>query len=143
MEKYLEILMDVATGLGVEIVEANLINNDKLELSIGRLDYAPVDLETVSLAANAFAEALDFNLELDVGSAGAEREIESDMFHTLEGQYVLVKFTNPMLGADYVEGTVKSVDDEAVHVEYRQMHALKTIEIPQDNIAYLRLAVKV
>ena len=142
MEKYLTVLMDVATQLELEIVEANLINNDKLELSIGRLDYAPVDLETVSLAANAFAEALDHNLELDVGSAGAEREIEAEQFNTLKGQYVLVKFTNPMLGADYVEGRVLEVGD-SMSVQYQQMHALKTIEIPLDNIAYLRLAVKV
>ena len=135
--------MDVAKDLNVEIVEARLVNNDKLELSIGRLDYAPVDLETVSLAANAFAEALDFNLELDVGSAGAEREIEASQFSTLKGQYVLVKFKNPMQGADYVEGVVNSVDETIINIEYRQLHALKKIDIPLENIAFLRLAVKV
>ena len=142
MEKYLTVLMDVASGLELEIVDANLINNDKLELSIARLDYAPVDLETVSLAANAFAEALDYNVELDVGSAGAEREIEADQFNTLKGQYVLVKFVNPMLGADYVEGRVLESED-SISLQYQQMHALKTIDIPLDNIAFLRLAVKV
>ena len=143
MEKYLEILMDVAANLNLEIVSADFINNDKLELGIARLDFAPVDLETVSLAANAFAEALDYSIELDVGSAGAEREIDPEHFNTLEGQYVLIKFANPLLGADYVEGDVVTVDDKNIVIRYRQMHALKTVEVPLDNIAYLRLAVKV
>ncbi len=143
MEKYLTLLMEVAKDFDVEIVEANLVNNEKLELSIGRIDYGPVSLETVSIVANAFAEALDHSLELDVGSAGAEREIDTELFHTLTGQYVLVKFKNPVLGADYVEGNVEAIGSDHMTLAYRQMHALKKVDIELENIAFLRLAVKV
>lgn len=143
MEEYLKLLMPVAEGLGLEIVEANFINSDLLELSIARLDFTPLNVDAVGEAAEAFGLAIDWAVGLDVGSAGAEREIEPENFKTLTDQYVLVKFKNPILNADYVEGNVVSVDDEKIVVSYRQKHALKNVEIALENISYLRLAVKV
>ena len=143
MEVYLSKIMDVATSLGLEIVEANLVSKDMLELSIARIDYSPVDLDTVSEAAAAFGEALDYSVGLDVSSAGAERVIKPDEYHTLKDQYVLVKFVNPIKNADYVEGVVMDVNEDFMVIQYRQLHASKTIEINLDNISFTRLAVKV
>ncbi|NLL74577.1 MAG: ribosome assembly cofactor RimP [Erysipelothrix sp.] len=142
MEEYLKLLMPVAESLGLEIVDANLINKDLLELGLARLDFKPLNIDAVGEAAEAFGIAIDWAVGLDVGSAGAERMIEPENYSSLVDQYVLVKFKNPLLDADYVEGSVLSCTDETIVVAYRQKHALKNIEIPVENIAYLRLAVK-
>ena len=128
MEKYLNVLMPIATELGLEIVEANLVSRDLLELSISRLDFGTTDLDTV---------------RLDVGSAGAERLVRPEHYHSLLDQYILIKFKNPIKNADYVEGLVLELSDSAIRISYRQMHATKEIEIDLENIDYLRLAVKV
>ena len=143
MEKYLNVLMPVANELGLEIVEANLVSRDLLELSISRLDFGTIDLDTVRLAAEKFGEAINFDIGLDVGSAGAERLVRPEHYHSLLNQYVLIKFKNPIKNADYVEGLVLELLDNAIRVSYRQMHATKEIEIDLENIDYLRLAVKV
>lgn len=142
MEKYLELLMPVAAELGLEIVDVNFAQKDVLEISIGRLDYQPITIEAVSEAAERFGEAVDWEISLDVGSAGAERVIEPESYTSLVSQYVLVKFKNPLLDADYVEGVVKSVNDDVIVVAYRQKTALKSVDIPRDNVRYIRLAVK-
>lgn len=142
MEKYLELLMPVAQELGLEIVNVDFVNNDVLEVSIGRLDYLPITIEAVSEAAERFGEAIDWAISLDVGSAGAERVIDPENYSTLESQYVLVKFKNPLLDADYVEGIVKAINEDVVVVAYRQKTALKSIDIPLDNVRFIRLAVK-
>ena len=142
MEEYLKLLMPIAEGLGLEIVAADFSNKDLLELSIARIDFKPLTVDDVGEAAEAFGIAIDWAVGLDVGSAGAERVIEPENYKTLIDQFVLIKFKNPLLDADYVEGTVLGVDDTVVVVAYRQKHALKQIEIALENVAFLRLAVK-
>ncbi|CAM4201742.1 ribosome assembly cofactor RimP [Erysipelothrix inopinata] len=142
MEKYVELIKPVADSLGLDIIETELINKDLLEISIANKNYEPIDLDTCTRAAEAFGEALDYEIGLDVGSAGAEREIDAEDFDSLVDQYVLVQFVNPFMGADYVEGTVVSVDDQDIVISYRQKHALKEVKIERLNIKMLRLAVK-
>lgn len=142
MEKYVELIKPVADSLGLDIIETELINKDLLEISIANKNYEPIDLDTCTRAAEAFGEALDYEIGLDVGSAGAEREIDAEDFDSLIDQYVLVQFANPFMGADYVEGTVVSVDDQDIVISYRQKHALKEVKIERLNIKMLRLAVK-
>ncbi|WP_430833626.1 ribosome maturation factor RimP [Erysipelothrix rhusiopathiae] len=143
MEKYLEKIKPTAEALGLDIIDAELISNELLELSIARKDFKPVDLEICAKAGEAFGEALDYEIGLDVGSAGAERIILEEDYDNVVDQYVLIKFKNPIQGADYVEGTVISVDENEVVVSYRQKTALKKIAIERLNIKMLRLAVKV
>ncbi|CAM3574570.1 ribosome maturation factor RimP [Erysipelothrix urinaevulpis] len=143
MEKYLEVLVDVAHQMGLEIVDVEFVNNDLMALRIAHQDFQAISLDTCVDASRAFGEAIDFEISLDVSSAGAEREIEADDFHTLTEQYVLVKFKNPFQGADYVEGTVVHVDDEMMRLSYQVMHRFKEADIPLNNISMCRLAVKV
>lgn len=143
MDKYLEIFTPIADTFGVNIVDIDKVGNDILELGIARKDFVPVDLDLCAQVAEAFGEAINYEIGLDVGSAGAERIIEPENYIDLENQYVFIQFMNPFQGADYVEGTVKTVDEENVTVTYRQKTALKEVAIERKNIKMLRLAVKV
>lgn len=143
MEKYLAIFTPIATQFGVNIVDIEMISNDLLELGIARQDFEAVDLELCAQVAEAFGEAIDYAVGLDVGSAGAERIIDPEDYADLVGQYVFIQFKNPFEGADYVEGTVQSVDQNNVVVSYRQKTAVKNASIAHVNIKMLRLAVKV
>lgn len=143
MEKYLKEFVKIAEEKGIEIVDVNFINNDKMDLRIAHIDYSPITLEDCIETSRMFGEAIEFAISLDVSSAGAERAIDAEDFDTLEGQFVLVRFKNPTQGADYVEGTVLSVDDEGLLISYRVMHRHKEIKVLRENVLMCRLAVKV
>ncbi|CAM4185383.1 ribosome assembly cofactor RimP [Erysipelothrix aquatica] len=143
MEKYLEKLQPVANEMGLNIIDIEYVGKDILDISIARQDFESVDLNMCAAAAQAFGEAIDFEISLDVGSAGAERMIEPDDYKDVEGQYVFIQFKNTFKDAENVEGTVVSVSDDAVVVSYRVKTALKEVTIERLNIKYLRLAVKV
>lgn len=143
MEDYLKEFVEIATELGLEIVDVDFVNNAKMDLRIAHLDHSPITLEDCMLASRSFGEAIDFVIDLDVSSAGAERVIDASDFHTLEGQFVLVRFVDPTQGANYVEGTVLSIDDEGLLIKYQVMHTHKEIKVKRENISTCRLAVKV
>lgn len=143
MEEYLKEFVKIATEKGMEIVDVDFINSDKMDIRIAHLDHSPITLDDCMLASRSFGEAIDFAIDLDVSSAGAERVIEAKDYQTLEGQFVLVRFKNPTQGADYVEGRVLSVDDESFLIKYQVMHTHKQIKVMYDNVLMCRLAVKV
>lgn len=143
MEKYLEIFTPIANDLGVNIIDIDFVGSDLLELSIARQDFEPVDLDLCAVVANAFGEAVDFEVRLDIGSAGAERMIEPEDYDNLQDQYVFIQFKNPFMGADNVEGTIVSVDQNEIVVSYRLKSVLKQVSIDRENVKMLRLAVKV
>ena len=143
MEEYLKKFVKIAEGKGIEIVDVNFIDKDKMDLRIAHVDYSPITLEDCIETSRAFGEAIDFEISLDVSSAGAERIIDPKDFDTLEGQFVLVRFKNPTQGADYVEGSVLSVDDEGLLISYQVMHRHKEIKVLNENVSMCRLAVKV
>lgn len=143
MEKYLSKLKPVAETFSVNIVDAEMIGKDILELGIARKDFQPLDLELCSKIAEAFGEAIDYEISLDVGSAGAERIIDPSDYDDTVGQYVYIEFASPIQNADYVEGTVVEVDQNLVTVSYKLKTADKKISIEKSNIKLLRLAVKV
>lgn len=143
MEDYLKEFVEIASQNGLEIVDVNFINKEKMDIRIAHLDYSPITLEDCMVVSKLFGEAIDFAIDLDVSSAGAERIIDASEYHTLQGQYVLISFVNPTQGANYVEGRVLSVDDGGILVKYQVMHTHKEIKVENENISFCRLAVKV
>lgn len=143
MEKYLSIFTPIAESFGVNIVDIEAVGSDILELGIARKDFEPVDLELCAKVADAFGAAIDYEVSLDVGSAGAERVIDPSDYPDVVNQYVHISFKKPIQDADYVEGTVVAVEDGVVTVSYKLKTANKQIAIDVENIKVLRLAVKV
>lgn len=143
MDSYLKIFEPILKDMNLEIVSYNRLG-DLIELIIayeGSLEH--VDLDTCAKAAQALAEAIDYDIGLDVSSQGAERVIDSDMYDTVIGSYIYVKFKNPKAGMDEVQGVLESVDDEVVCVKYRFKHTHKTVDVERNNIELLRLAVEI
>lgn len=106
-------------------------------------------LEQAETVTQSISERLD-SLEslgddylLDIGSPGAERELRSDeeIAKNVSG-YVFVKFKNPIQGADSVYGTLIGVDEDNLQIEYQVKQRKLMIQIPKENIAKIRLAVK-
>ena len=143
MEKYLALFTPIADAMGVNIVDMDLIGNDLLEVAIARKDFEPVDLELCAVVADALGTAIDFEIGLDVGSAGAERLINPEDYGDMVNQYVHIEFKTAVLDADYVEGMVEAIDDHDVVVSYKVKTATKKVTIALSNIKMLRLAVNV
>lgn len=108
-----------------------------------------MDLETCGKMSSLFIDALEqvesmnFDYSIDVCSPGAERVLNSiqDMVDEIEN-YVYVKFVNPTAGTHEIYGTLKSVNDDEIGVEYLDKTRKKVFDIATDNIALIRLAIK-
>ncbi|NLC04920.1 MAG: ribosome maturation factor RimP [Erysipelothrix sp.] len=119
-----------------------------LEILVYHDDKA-VDLDGIAQVSELLSSAIDeSNLVeeeylLDIGSAGAERELELDQLDESLNKYVFVKFRNPLQGADSVYGDLVEINQDSITIEYRVKHAKKKIELDKENVAKIRLAVKV
>lgn len=144
MKSYLDIFAPIVDKMNIRIVDSKRIGNDLLEITIAYRDNADhVDLETCSKVAHALAEAVDYDVSLDVSSEGAERVIPSHLYETVKGQYIHIKFKQPKDGLDVVEGTLEEISDDVLGVKYRFKHTHKNIDVERENIDLLRLAVKI
>lgn len=143
MDKYKDKFDAICEEYGVEITKIHPVNSDMVEINVAYLDRKPMDVESISRIAKALSEAIDYEIGLDVSSSGVERVLDVSEYGTILNEYVQVKFVKQIDGADYVEGILKEVNDETVTIEYRVLHATKTIIIPLDNIKELSLAVKI
>ncbi len=144
MNSYLDIFESILSNMGLEIVSLNQIGNDLVEVIIAYKDsYDHVDLDTCAKAAQAMAEAVDYDIGLDVSSEGAERIIKEEDYESVVGSYVFVKLKNPTAGMDHVEGTLESISEDTLEMKYRFKHTHKTVNVERENIELLRLAVKI
>lgn len=144
MEKYRKILDSIASDLNLLIVTMTPISNDLIEITLRNKENPKeaVDLEMCSNAARLFAEAIDYEVGLDVSSEGAEHEILVEAYASYIGVHVHVKFKEPQNGMDKVEGELVDVDANSIAIRYRFKHTYKEVSIERDNIELLRTAVK-
>lgn len=109
----------------------------------------PMSLDDIAKVSEKLSEVLDeanlfdFEYMLDIGSAGAEREFLLSEANEYLEKYVYAKFKNPVMGGDSVFGYLRSVSDTHIVIEYQVKQAKKKIELEKENIASIRLAVKV
>lgn len=109
-----------------------------------------VDLDVCSEVSELISAKLDeidgseSEYYLEVCSAGAERELRTlEEAKQAAGQYVFLKLRNPYSGMNEVLGDLISVEDEKITVAYRVKTAKKNVTLQWDQIALIRLAVKV
>lgn len=127
------------TKLGHQRVLEILLMDKEGQLT---LDQAETVTQSISERLDSL-ESLGDDYLLDIGSPGAERELRSDeeIVKNISG-YVFVKFKNPIQGADSVYGTLIGVDEDNLQIEYQVKQRKLMIQIPKENIAKIRLAVK-
>lgn len=144
MESYLKVFKPLLDDMGIEIVSVNQVGNELLEVIISYKNKSEhIDLETSSKVAHTLAEAIDYEIGLDVSSEGAERLVAADQYESVLGSYVFVKFKNPKQGMDQVTGDLESIHDTHITIKYRFKHTHKTVDVERENIELLRTAVKI
>lgn len=120
-----------------------------LQVSIMRQDGS-MDIDTCADVSMQISQMLDeedmisFEYYLEVCSPGAERELrnEKEILDALN-EYVYIKFKNPKDGMDDIKGYLKEVNEEMLLIEYMDKAVKRKKEVAKDNIALIRLSVKI
>jgi len=119
-----------------------------LQIAIMRADGS-MDIDTCASVSEQISEVLDredfirHEYFLEVCSPGAERELrsEEDLQHAI-GEYIYIKYRDPKAGRFEIYGTLMEVNAHACHIAYMDKAVKKEMDVDRDNIAFVRLAVK-
>lgn len=124
-------------------------NTKILQVAVMRED-GTMDIDTCAQVSERISEVLDekdmiaHEYFLEVCSPGAERELRSaEEIKKAVGEFVYIKFKNPKAGMDEVKGTLDAVEADGLHITYMAKAVKKKIVIDPDNIALIRLSVKI
>ena len=119
-----------------------------LEVSI-MFEDGSMDLDTCAYVSDRLSEVLDSDAELqtsymlEVCSPGAEREIKDPAeLAKMDEPYVFIRLKHPINKKLEWYGTVVKYEEGVLYFRYRDKTAQKETEIPEENIDYLRLAVR-
>ncbi len=120
-----------------------------LQVAIMREDGS-MDIDTCAHISELLSQRLDemdlisHEYFLEVCSPGAERELrsEQDIVHAI-GEYVYIKYRDPKAGRNELYGTLEAVDETVLHLTYMDKNIKRKIDVDKDNIAIIRMAVKV
>ena len=109
-----------------------------------------MDIDTCATMSEKISEKLDevdmiaSEYFLEVCSPGAERELKSEeQIRDAIGEFVYVKLKNPRAGMDEIKGTLTAFENNTVYLDYMAKAVKKKAEIEMDNIALIRLSVKI
>ncbi|KRL04275.1 ribosome maturation factor RimP [Liquorilactobacillus oeni] len=110
-----------------------------------------INIEECALVSDTLSEALD-NCEpdpipqayyLEVSSPGAERPLKKPAdFERAVNKYVHVSLYQPLGSSKVYEGTLIEVNEKSLKLEYMDKTRKKMIEIPRNQVAKARLAIK-
>ena len=136
-------------SLGYELISLNFkIERGERILSIVVDRVKPIDMEAIvdlSHELNKYLDELNPYEEaytLDISSLGAEKPLKVERLNDYVNSYVHVHLTNPINGENIYEGTLVSLDENQITLEYKVKTRIKTVDIPKANISKIRLAIK-
>jgi len=120
-----------------------------LQVAIMRPDGS-MDLDTCAMISQQISDLLDQHEEitsseyyLEVCSPGAERELKGEEDITLSvNKDVFIRFHHPINKMLETTGTLLSYANGKGTLSYRDKSLTKTLEFANDNISYIRLAVR-
>lgn len=120
-----------------------------LQVAIMRHDGS-MDIDTCAAMSEKIGTLLDekdliaSEYFLEVCSPGAERELKNaQQIQDAVGEYVYVKLKDPKAGMAEVKGTLTSFEDGVVALDYMDKAVKKKTKIEMDNVALIRLSVKI
>ncbi|MGM0897535.1 MAG: ribosome maturation factor RimP [Bacillota bacterium] len=109
---------------------------------------APIDIDQCAIVSERLSEVLDAtdpieqNYFLEVSSPGAERPLKKEKdFEKALGKFIYIKTYEPVENTKEFEGYLKSFDEDQVEIEIKIKTRRKTISIPKNKIALIRLAI--
>lgn len=120
-----------------------------LQVSIMRKD-GTMDIDTCADVSHQISQMLDeedmipYEYYLEVCSPGAERELRNDKeIMDALNEFVYIKFKNPKEGMDEIKGYLLEVNDDTLLISYMDKAVKRKKEVAKDNIALIRLSVKI
>lgn len=152
LDRISDIVKPIVEGQGLLVYSIEWVhefNMRILQISIMRKD-GTMDIDTCASVSEAISAKFDEDdfisgeYYLEVCSPGAERQLrdEREVFDAI-GEYIYIKLKNPMKGIDDIKGVLVSFENRTVLVEYMNKATKKKMEIEYDDIALIRLAVKI
>lgn len=152
MDQIKNVIHPILSAMQIRIYECGWYREGStsiLRLAVMREDGS-MDIDTCAAVSEAVSGALDqmdliqHEYFLEVCSPGAERELlnDEDIAHAV-GEYVYIKYRNPKGGRDEIYGTLLQAEKDHLHIAYMDKAVKRELDIDRDNIALIRLAVKI
>lgn len=152
IQKIKELVTPILETAEIQLYEVAWHSEGKnriLQISMMRKDGS-MDIDTCAEMSEKISECLDTadlissEYFLEVCSPGAERELKDKVqIQGALGEYVYAKLKNPKAGMDEVKGYLKAVEEETVLIEYMDKAVKKKVSLDMDNLALIRLSVKI
>ncbi|RNF40598.1 ribosome maturation factor RimP [Planococcus salinus] len=149
-DKVEEIAQPIIDELNLELVDIEFVKEGRswfLRVYVDNPE-APIDIEQCALVSERLSEILDEidpieqNYFLEVSSPGAERPLKKEKdYADAVGKFIYIKTYEPIEDAKEFEGYLKSYNEEQVEIEIKIKTRRKTIVIPRQKIAVIRLAI--
>ena len=144
-----KLLREKVESLGYELISCSTkVEKGEKILSIVVDRVAPIDMEAIvdiSRELNTYLDEInpfEDSYTLDVSSLGAEKPLKIERLSDYVNSYVHVHLINPIQGENILEGTLVSLDDNQITLEYKVKTRIKTVDIQKANISKIRLAIK-
>ena len=134
-----EFLQDIATPLGIEVIEVEFKQGKSPELTVYINKEGGVDLDTCELFHNAINDPIDeFDVTfgqpytLNVSSPGVDRPFKTEKDYLSHiGQMVEVKLYSSIKGKKFLEGVLLNYDGKCVVIKLDEK---TTLSIELKNI---------
>lgn len=109
-----------------------------------------MNIDTCASASSKISDFLDvediipFEYYLEVCSPGAERELrDEEEVNSALHEFIFIKLKNPKDGMDSIKGYLLENKEDCYVVEYMDKAVKKKKEIEKENVALIRLSVKI
>ena len=144
-----ELLANKVAECGYELVSLSLERKQGdlvLSLVVDRVEN--IDMSAIVELTNVINPYLDeinpFEgaYSLDISSLGAEKPLKVERLGDYVNSYIHVHLINPIKGENIYEGTLLSVSDSSIELQYKVKTRSITIEVLKENISSVRLAIK-
>ncbi|HSJ38418.1 MAG TPA: ribosome maturation factor RimP [Planococcus sp. (in: firmicutes)] len=149
-EQIEKIAQPITDELNLELVDVEFVKEGRswfLRIYVDNPE-APIDIEQCASVSERLSEILDEldpieqNYFLEVSSPGAERPLKKEKdFENAINKFIYIKTYEPILDAKEFEGHLQSYNEEEVQIEVKIKTRRKTIVIPRQKIAVIRLAI--
>ena len=148
-EKHIyELLLPCVGEKGYDIASVSLNGGKERTLAIVLDRVEPISMEDIVAMSNLISDLLDKEdpiegaYTLDVSSLGAEKPIALDKLPLYLGKYVNLHLSHPYKGENILEGTLLSVEGDALRLELKVKARKITAEIPVKDVDKARLAIE-
>lgn len=144
IEKDLKAYLDTKGYHLYHVAYDKVENEDVLHIEID--DH--LDLNEIAKVSQVISDYLDTKdyiddqYLLDVATVGIERVLYSfdDVLDHI-GEFVYIRFDKAQDGLKEVQGYLKGVDDDMLHVVYRDKNIERSLDVDYKNVRFIRLAI--